>query len=189
MSTARCWASIQLRRGPNVSRPVGPAAAPCRWLKLVLKETIIPSSANASLFIIAPMITFIDALVAWAVVPFDDGWFIADINVGILYSVRHLARSAFYGVIIAGWASNSKYRLPPARCVRPAQMVVLRSLDRLRADHRAASCVGSLNLSEVGAGAVRLVLELALAAAAADVRDLLHLGAGRDATARRSTCR
>jgi NADH-quinone oxidoreductase subunit H len=104
----KVWASIQLRRGPNVVGIFGLAQPFADGVKLFLKETIVPSSANSFLFLIAPMITFMTALIAWAVVPFDDGWVIADINVGILYLFA-ISSLGVYGVIIAGWASNSKY--------------------------------------------------------------------------------
>src|SRR5258708_28192178 len=104
----KAWASIRLRRGPSVSGPFGLLQPFADGVKLVLEETIVPSRANAVLFLIAPMITFMTALIAWAVVPFDDGWVIADINVGILYLFA-ISSLGVYGVIIAGWASNSKY--------------------------------------------------------------------------------
>ena len=132
----KIWASIQLRRGPNVVGPFGLLQPFADGLKLLLKETIVPSSANGVLFIIAPMITFVTALVAWAVVPFDDGWVIADINVGILYLFA-ISSLGVYGIIIAGWASNSKYCVPGRAALgRPDGF--LRGLDRLRADHGAA---------------------------------------------------
>src|SRR5215475_7688347 len=126
----KIWASIQLRRGPNVVGPFGLLQPMADGLKLLLKETIVPSSANGVLFIIAPMIAFMTALIAWAVVPFSDGWVIADINVGILYLFA-ISSLGVYGIIIAGWASNSKYSFLGFLLIT----VLL--------------CVGSLNLTKV----------------------------------------
>src|SRR5215208_200484 len=104
----KIWAAIALRRGPNVVGPWGLLQSFADGLKVFLKETIIPSSANKGLFLIAPIITFTVALIVWAVVPFDVGVVLTDINVGLLY-IRAASSLGVYGVIIAGWASNSKY--------------------------------------------------------------------------------
>jgi NADH-quinone oxidoreductase subunit H len=104
----KIWAAIALRRGPNVVGPWGLLQSFADGLKLVLKETIVPSSANKGLFLIAPVITFATALIVWAVVPFDVGVVLTDINVGLLY-ILAASSLGVYGVIIAGWASNSKY--------------------------------------------------------------------------------
>ncbi|WP_260484220.1 NADH-quinone oxidoreductase subunit NuoH [Sphingomicrobium flavum] len=104
----KIWAAIALRRGPNVVGPWGLLQSFADGLKVFLKETIIPSSANKALFLIAPIITFTVALIVWAVIPFDVGVVLADINVGLLY-ILAASSLGVYGVIIAGWASNSKY--------------------------------------------------------------------------------
>ena len=104
----KIWAAMALRRGPNVVGPFGLLQSFADGLKVFLKETIVPSGANRGLFIIAPIITFTVALVAWAVIPFGEDMVLADINVGLLYLLA-ISSLGVYGVIIAGWASNSKY--------------------------------------------------------------------------------
>jgi NADH-quinone oxidoreductase subunit H len=104
----KIWAAMALRRGPNVVGPFGLLQSFADGLKVFLKETIIPSGANRGLFIIAPIITFTMALVGWAVVPFGPNMVLANINVGLLYLLA-ISSMGVYGVIIAGWASNSKY--------------------------------------------------------------------------------
>ncbi|MDB5692270.1 MAG: nuoH [Alphaproteobacteria bacterium] len=104
----KIWAAMALRRGPNVVGPLGLLQSFADGLKVFLKETIIPSGANRGLFIIAPILTFTMALVGWAVVPFGPNMVLANINVGLLYLLA-ISSMGVYGVIIAGWASNSKY--------------------------------------------------------------------------------
>ncbi|WP_120715657.1 NADH-quinone oxidoreductase subunit NuoH [Tsuneonella amylolytica] len=104
----KIWAAMALRRGPNVVGPFGLLQSFADGLKVFLQETIIPSAANKGLFLIAPIITFTVALLAWAVIPFNSGAVLADINVGLLY-VLAISSLGVYGVVIAGWASNSKY--------------------------------------------------------------------------------
>ena len=142
----KIWASMQLRRGPNVVGPLGLLQPIADGLKLVLKETIVPSSANRILFLIAPMITFMTALIAWAVVPFNDGWVIADINVGILYLFA-ISSLGVYGIIISGWASNSKYAFLGA--LRSAAQMVSYEVSIGFVLVTVLLCVGSLNLTKV----------------------------------------
>ncbi len=104
----KIWAAIALRRGPNVVGPFGLLQSFADGLKVFLQETIIPSSANRGLFLIAPIITFTVALMAWAVIPFNSGAILADINVGLLY-ILAISSLGVYGVILSGWSSNSKY--------------------------------------------------------------------------------
>lgn len=104
----KIWAAMALRKGPNVVGPFGLLQSFADGLKVFLQETIIPASANRGLFLLAPIITFTVALLAWAVIPFQEGWALADINVGLLY-ILAISSLGVYGVIIAGWASNSKY--------------------------------------------------------------------------------
>ena len=104
----KVWAAINLRRGPNVVGPFGLLQSFADGLKVFLQETIIPSAANKGIFILAPIVTFTVALMAWAVIPFDAGVVLANINVGLLY-VLAISSLGVYGVVMSGWASNSKY--------------------------------------------------------------------------------
>ena len=104
----KIWAAMALRRGPNVVGPWGVLQSFADGLKVFLKETIVPSSANPGLFLVAPIITFTVALIVWAVIPFAPGVVLTDINIGLLY-ILAASSLGVYGVIVAGWASNSKY--------------------------------------------------------------------------------
>jgi len=117
----KIWAAMALRRGPNVVGPFGLLQSFADGLKVFLKETIIPSSANRGLFLIAPILTFTVTLIAWAVIPFGPGMVLANINVGLLY-ILAVSSLGVYGVILAGWASNSKY--PFYSAIRAAAQMV-----------------------------------------------------------------
>jgi NADH-quinone oxidoreductase subunit H len=104
----KVWAAINLRRGPNVVGPFGLLQSFADGLKVFLQETIIPSAANKGIFLIAPIVTFTVALAAWAVIPFDSGVVLANINIGLLY-ILAISSLSVYGVVMSGWASNSKY--------------------------------------------------------------------------------
>ncbi|MGR3803571.1 NADH-quinone oxidoreductase subunit NuoH [Marinibacterium profundimaris] len=104
----KVWAAVQMRRGPNVVGVYGLLQSFADFLKYIVKEVVIPAGADRAVFLLAPMISLVMALVAWAVIPFNDGWVVADINVAILY-VFAISSLEVYGVIMGGWASNSKY--------------------------------------------------------------------------------
>ncbi|WP_428928618.1 NADH-quinone oxidoreductase subunit NuoH [Marinibacterium sp. SX1] len=104
----KVWAAVQMRRGPNVVGVYGLLQSFADFLKYVVKEVVIPAGADRVIFLLAPMISLVMALIAWAVIPFNDGWVVADINVAILY-VFAISSLEVYGVIMGGWASNSKY--------------------------------------------------------------------------------
>ena len=142
----RVWAFVQKRRGPNVVGPFGLFQSLADALKYLFKEIIIPASANKIIFILAPIVTMTLALIAWAVIPFSENFVIADINVGILY-IFAVSSLGVYGIIMGGWASNSKY--PFLGSIRSAAQMVSYEVSIGVIIINVLLCVGSLNLTDI----------------------------------------
>ena len=142
----RVWAFVQKRRGPNVVGPFGLLQSLADALKYLFKEIIIPASSNKIIFILAPIVTMTLALVAWAVIPFSEDFVLADINVGILY-IFAVSSLGVYGIIMGGWASNSKY--PFLGAIRSAAQMVSYEVSIGIIIINVLLCVGSLNLSDI----------------------------------------
>jgi NADH-quinone oxidoreductase subunit H len=142
----RIWAAVQKRKGPNVVGPFGLLQTIADALKYIFKEIIIPASSNKFIFVLAPIVTMTLALVAWAVIPFDDELVLADINVGILYLFA-ISSLGVYGIIMGGWASNSKY--PFLGAIRSAAQMVSYEVSIGIIIINVLLCVGSLNLQDI----------------------------------------
>ena len=142
----RVWAFVQKRRGPNVVGPFGLLQSLADALKYIFKEIIIPASSNKVIFILAPIITMTLALISWAVIPFSENFVLADINVGILYLFA-VSSLGVYGIIMGGWASNSKY--PFLGAIRSAAQMVSYEVSIGIIIINVLLCVGSLNLSDI----------------------------------------
>ncbi|MEM9124080.1 MAG: NADH-quinone oxidoreductase subunit H, partial [Pseudomonadota bacterium] len=146
LADRKIWAAVQMRRGPNVVGPFGLLQSFADFFKFVFKEAVVPAGADRAVFLLAPVITFTLALAAWAVVPVADGWVIADINVGILYLFA-MSSLGVYGIIMGGWASNSKY--PFLACLRSAAQMVSYEVSIGFVIVTVLLTVGTLNLSEI----------------------------------------
>src|SRR6202142_4497928 len=146
LADRKIWAAVQMRRGPNVVGPWGLFQSFADLLKFVLKEPIIPAGANKGVFLLAPLVSCVLALTAWGVIPTNIGWVIADINVGVLF-IFAISSLSIYGIIMAGWSSNSKY--PFLAALRSAAQRVSYEVSIGFVIITVLLCAGSLNLSAV----------------------------------------
>jgi NADH-quinone oxidoreductase subunit H len=146
LADRKIWAAVQIRRGPNVVGPFGLLQSFADFFKFALKEPVIPAGANKAIFLLAPLMTFTLAFAAWAVVPLDNGWVIANINVGILY-IFAISSLGVYGIIMGGWASNSKF--PFLGGLRSAAQMVSYEVSIGFVIITVLLFAGSLNLSDI----------------------------------------
>ena len=142
----KIWAAVQMRRGPNVVGAFGLLQSVADALKYVVKEVVVPAGADRAVFFLAPMLSFVLAMIAWAVIPFNEGWVLADINVAILY-VFAISSLEVYGVIMGGWASNSKY--PFLGSLRSAAQMISYEVSLGLIIIGIIISTGSMNLTEI----------------------------------------
>ncbi|MBD3819862.1 MAG: NADH-quinone oxidoreductase subunit NuoH [Brevundimonas diminuta] len=146
LADRKIWAGVQLRKGPNVVGPFGLLQSFADFFKFVLKEIVIPAGSDKVVFILAPLISFVLAFIAWAVIPFAPGWVVSDLNVGILY-ILAISSLGVYGIIMGGWASNSKY--PFLGSLRSAAQMVSYEVSMGLIIINVILLAGTMNLTEI----------------------------------------